>query len=193
MSGLSRIEASSTHSDANENASACHISFSHTRRSTRTGLACHWNATERLVDGHHNKHVPNKNCSNKRFMQRMSWPFHLLKCLKWGSAVKPRRSDVNILYEVVWKCYCLREVNWYISHQQNSKKFILFKRTVNIYIYIYMCVCVCLCGGCTPWSSGWGIALQTGRSRDRFPVVWLGFFIDIILPAALWPCGRLSH
>jgi hypothetical protein len=34
-------------------------------------------------------------------------------------------------------------------------------------------------------------ALQTGRSRDRFPMVSLEFFIDIILSAALWPWGLL--
>jgi hypothetical protein len=47
----------------------------------------------------------------------------------------------------------------------------------------------------TSWGrrhSGWGIALQTGRSRDWFPMVSLVFFIDIILPAALWPWGWLS-
>jgi hypothetical protein len=44
----------------------------------------------------------------------------------------------------------------------------------------------------TRWHSGWGTALQTGRSRDRFPIVSLEFFIDIILLAALWPWGRLS-
>jgi hypothetical protein len=35
---------------------------------------------------------------------------------------------------------------------------------------------------------GWGTALQVGRSRVRFPMS-LEFFIDIVLPAALWPLG----
>ena len=39
---------------------------------------------------------------------------------------------------------------------------------------------------------GWGTALQVGRSRVRFPMVSLEFFIDIILPAALWSWGWLS-
>jgi hypothetical protein len=36
---------------------------------------------------------------------------------------------------------------------------------------------------------GWGTALQAGRPRIRFRRVSLGFFIDINLPAALWPLG----
>ena len=39
---------------------------------------------------------------------------------------------------------------------------------------------------------GWGTALQVGRSRIQFPMVSLEFFIDIILPAALWLWGWLS-
>jgi hypothetical protein len=46
--------------------------------------------------------------------------------------------------------------------------------------------------GGTRWRSGWGTALQAGRSRDRFLMVSLEFFIDTILLTALWPWGRLS-
>jgi len=38
----------------------------------------------------------------------------------------------------------------------------------------------------------WGTALQGGRSRVWFPVASLGFFSHLILPAALWPWGRLN-
>ena len=36
---------------------------------------------------------------------------------------------------------------------------------------------------------GLGAALKAGRSRVRFPMVSLEFFIDIILPVALWAFG----
>ena len=59
---------------------------------------------------------------------------------------------------------------------------------VYIYIYIYIYIYRRARGSAV----GWGTALQVGRSRVRFPMVSLEFFIDIILPASLWPWGWLS-
>jgi len=39
---------------------------------------------------------------------------------------------------------------------------------------------------------GWGTSPQAGRSRARFPLGSLEFIIALLLPAALWPWGRLT-
>ena len=35
--------------------------------------------------------------------------------------------------------------------------------------------------------------IRAGRSRGRFPIISFEFFIDIILPAALWPSNRKEN
>ena len=37
-----------------------------------------------------------------------------------------------------------------------------------------------------------GTALQAGMPRVRFPVVSFELFIDVILPAALWPVTEIN-
>ena len=59
-------------------------------------------------------------------------------------------------------------------------------RTGTIHFYVPVFV------GARGGAIGWGTALQAGRSRVRFLMISLEFFIDIILPAMLWPWGTLN-
>ena len=67
---------------------------------------------------------------------------------------------------------------------------------IRFYIYIYVCVCVyiylCRYVYMYIYIYEGHTALRNGRSRVRFPMVSLEFFIEAILPAALWPRGRIS-
>ena len=57
-------------------------------------------------------------------------------------------------------------------------------------IHIHICVCVYICihtygvrGGAVEWRA----TLQAGTSRVRFPIWSFGFFINLIIPSAIWP------
>ena len=62
------------------------------------------------------------------------------------------------------------------------------KGLLYLYIFIGLFVSVSFNRG-QKVAVGWGTALQAGKSRVRFPMVSLLYFIDIILPAAQWPWG----
>ena len=64
--------------------------------------------------------------------------------------------------------------------------------TIVLLVYNFLCTfynCYGYFLGVRGGAVGLVTAIQAGRSRTRFPVVSLEFFIGIILPAALWPWG----
>jgi len=84
------------------------------------------------------------------------------------------------LHQVHWVVYGIRVL--YIEHipmrQQRPTDPTLFDYTSNSFLFII--------------SGVEALRYKTKRSRVRFPMVPLESFIDLILPAAPWPWGRLS-
>jgi len=102
------------------------------------------------------------------------------------------RFDCLPRYVLYWLCLlcCIRKIGDEIPLQTKRS---LITGSVSIpkeYLFKFTCRrsdTKIWCNIC--WKT---TALQTGRSRVRFAMVSLEFFIDIILPAALWLWDRLS-
>jgi len=98
-------------------------------------------------------------------------------------------TDIKILYIWVGKLGDKKHCVWWFSVDTcRSEKELLYN--IYIYIYIYISVSENL-SGAPEGAFGWGTVLQAGMSLVRFLMV-SEFFIDITLPAMLWPWNRLS-
>ena len=75
-------------------------------------------------------------------------------------------------------------------HTVSGKHFSPHRIRSNVLRFPIFTVDVYLILGARGGSVGWGTALQVGRSRVRFPMVSLEFFIDIILPALYFLRGK---
>jgi hypothetical protein len=90
--------------------------------------------------------------------------------LSWGYAAKC--------------CHVSSMLSWQCTDRLN--KLSVFEI---VYVQYFVSLVVTFYG--TLWR-GWGTVLQAGRQRVRFLLGSLRFFIDSIVPAALWPWGRLN-
>jgi hypothetical protein len=99
-------------------------------------------------------------------------------------------SALRLLRFSLFACQMTSPLHFEYSHHLNHTVFVTARFRVNMWLNS---VVFCIYWG-LHWTGavGWGTALQSGRSRVRLTKVSFKFFIDIILPAAIWPWGRLS-
>ena len=102
------------------------------------------------------------------------------------------RSFLNIIAST----WSQTNITHILPSQQKTIFHIHTKQLPMLFFFTYLSSATYTCNwnlvGARGGAVGWGTVLQAGRSWVRLLVVSLEFFIDIILPATLWPWGWLS-
>jgi hypothetical protein len=128
---------------------------------------------------------------------------YVSSCVHWSSS---SLSDIRLACYCVCVAHCTQNIAVSVSLISNSwsvifiwlnywsLQWISLRPSLSVSYLCFTCLLTSIPVNCSDkrWHSVWGSALQTGRSRDRFPMVSLEVFIDIILSAALRPWGRLT-
>jgi hypothetical protein len=95
----------------------------------------------------------------------------------WYARISPRTYSVIHRHSAMWQdlpSHCFTIYGKHCSHVNKGRNQINF---------------ISMTLGARGSVVGWGTMLQAGRSRVQFP---MRSCIDLILPAAIWPCGLLS-
>jgi len=117
----------------------------------------------------------------------------------WNSNVEPDRPQMRI-WRMLIACWIFKATNTHsefvrlltfpLLHWFHEGAPALSYVYIGCFVITEMECAYCAVRTCV-YIHTYIIALQAGSSRVRFSMVSLKFFIDIILPTALWPCGQL--
>ena len=132
--------------------------------------------------------VDSVSCKTKLYFTVLLIPSrHCVSLLWWRLAEFMQRREHEA---TEWPCNCdsqnlLTESGKCGRYYVTS--YMLLKFQFVLHFIPHICSTELLCQNCHV--KGWSTALQAGSSRVQLPMGSLGFFIDLILLAAMWPRG----
>ena len=125
-------------------------------------------------------------------------PHHLKKikfqimCSRWISHIFKHSIPWRVFVNFPSICQSFFFVTGFLGGSQYYSQWCIQAHATIYCGHPYRLCFLTLTNGVCSGAVGWGTVLQAGRSWVWLLTVSFEFFIDIILPAALWPGGQLS-